>query len=87
VQPNQVNIHHTPGNGSAYVEYNVYIRTIGNIDIVTQWAPTTGPEPNTITRLRYGVSLNENNASNDTDIQIIHTMPPDFRVVNQGGNW
>jgi hypothetical protein len=80
VQPNQVDIHRKPGSDSPYLEYNVYIRTAGDIDIVTQWAPTLGHIPDTLTRLRYGISLN-----ND-DIKIVHTLPPDFVVVNQNKN-
>jgi hypothetical protein len=80
VQPDQLDSHRTPGSNAPYLEYNVYITTPGDIDIVTQWAPTTGPDPDYLTRLRYGISFN-----NDS-IQTIHTMPPDFKVVNEGGN-
>jgi hypothetical protein len=78
VQPSQIDIHRTPGTDSPYLEYNVYIRTAGDIDIVTQWAPTSGPVPDTLTRLRYGISLNKD------DIKIVHTLPPDFIIIGKG---
>jgi hypothetical protein len=75
VCPSVIDGHLTPGKDAPYLEYNVYIRTPGDIDIVTQWAPTSGWDPSYLTRLRYGVSLN-----NDT-IQIVHTLPIDYYVT------
>jgi hypothetical protein len=76
VQPNQPNSHRTPGSNSPYLEYNVFIKTAGDIDVVTQWAPTTGAEYDYITRLRYGISFNDTT-------KIVHTLPPDFAVSSE----
>lgn len=80
VVPTQLNGSRTPGSNSPYVEYNVYIRTPGQIDVVTQWAPTNGPEFQRATRVRYGVSFN-----NDT-IKTVHTLPPDFRILSESND-
>ena len=54
---------HTPGLGgdSPYLEYNVYLKTSGTIDIITQWAPTTGMDPRQISTLQYAVQLDSAN--------------------------
>ena len=46
-----------PGEDAPYLEYNVYIKTPGAIDIITQWAPTNGNDARQLTTLDYAVSL------------------------------
>lgn len=68
-----------PGVDSPYLEYNVYIETPGTIDVITQWAPTTGVDPRQIATINYGVSLGGD------EPQIINALSRDFYVNNAGG--
>jgi hypothetical protein len=45
----------SPGKDSPYLECNIYIRTPGDIDVVTEWARTCGLDANHLTRLRYDI--------------------------------
>ena len=66
----------TPGLDSPYLEYNVYIKTPGEIDIITQWAPTNGMDPRQLNVLQYGVSLGED------EPQIVNTLSQNYSVEN-----
>ena len=67
-----------PGEDSPYLEYNVYIKTPGAIDIITQWAPTNGIDARQITTLDYAVSL-----GNETP-QRVRTIWRNFLIGNIG---
>ena len=67
-----------PGEDSPYLEYNVYIKTPGAIDIITQWAPTNGNDARQLTTLDYAVSL-----GNEAP-QRVRSLGRDFYVNNAG---
>jgi lysophospholipase L1-like esterase len=69
----------TPGVDAPYLEYNVYIKTPGDIDIITQWAPTNGMDPRQLTTLNYGVQLGD-----DEEPQIVNSLARNFLVTNGG---
>jgi lysophospholipase L1-like esterase len=70
----------TPGVDAPYLEYNVYIKTPGVVDIITQWAPTNGMDPRQLTTLGYGVQLGD-----DEEPQIVNSLARNFLVTNGGG--
>jgi hypothetical protein len=70
----------TPGVDSPYLEYNVYIKTPGDIDIITQWAPTNGMDPRQLTTLNYGVQLGDKETP-----QIVNSLSRNYLVTNAGG--
>jgi lysophospholipase L1-like esterase len=67
-----------PGVDAPYLEYNVYIKTPGAIDIITQWAPTNGMDPRQLTTINYGVQLGD-----DTP-QVVNSLSRNFLVTNGG---
>ena len=76
-----------PGN-SPYVEYNVYIATPGEINIVTQWTPTNSPDYTArpsdgplYSQMRYGVSF-----GNDQP-QLVDILPSRFAPRENNGGW
>ena len=68
-----------PGIDSPYVEYPIYIKTPGEINIVTQWANTNPLVYDEIGTLRYGISF-----GND-EPQIINTVVEEHVV--RGNGW
>lgn len=82
VTPNIPDTPRVPGVDSPYLEYNVYIKTPGNIDIVTQWAPSTGTNAMRYTKMQYGVSFGGDG------IQTVNTLSPVFAAQSrQGATW
>jgi hypothetical protein len=85
VLPSQINdTASVPGVDSPYLEYKVYIKTPGKIDIVTQWSPTNGTNPYYYTRMRYGVSFGTAASGSDT-VQTVQTMSPVYMAQNTNG--
>jgi hypothetical protein len=82
VTPNIPDIPRVPGADSPYLEYRVYIKTPGDIDIVTQWAPSTGTNAMRYTKMQYGVSFG------DDGIQTVNTLSPVFAAQSRlGATW
>jgi hypothetical protein len=82
VTPNIPDIPCVPGVDSPYLEYRVYIKTPGSIDIVTQWAPSTGTNAMRYTKMQYGVSFGGDG------IQTVNTLSPVFAAQSrQGATW
>jgi len=73
------NMARTPGVNSPYLEYNIYVKTPGQLDIVTQWAPTNGMDARQIHTVQYAVQLD--NAAPVT----VNTLGLNFFVNNAGG--
>jgi hypothetical protein len=72
-----------PGENSPYVEYKVYLKTAGDIQVITQWAPSNGTDFHNLTKLQYGIELVE---ADQGTITIVDTLPEHFKVVNELGN-
>nr|AGS52817.1 hypothetical protein [uncultured bacterium contig00009] len=68
-----------PGVNSPYLEYNIYVKTPGPLDIVTQWAPTNGMDARQLTTLQYAVQVD------DGAISTVDTLGANFFVTNGGG--
>jgi hypothetical protein len=68
-----------PGQNAPFLEYNVYLKTPGAIDIITQWAPTNGNDPRQLTTHDYAVSLG------DEEPQRVRTLERNYLVNNAGG--
>ena len=69
---------HTPGVNSPYLEYNIYVKTSGPIQVITQWAPTNGIDPRQISTLNYAAQLD------DGPITTVNSLRSNFSVSGTG---